>query len=179
MAGTTSTVPITIGGTLIEFPNTGASPNWAPAIIQFAQAVGVQLATVVSPFDVAATVQTLTSNTNVGITLNGNGSDLTFPSGSVRSFTFTYAIYRVSTGAGAMSITDTGTVTGVYNTTTVGWSINHTFSGDVQPSGLPWNTFSVDSSDRLTLTTVALPTGTYDFTHSTISYSATTELVHL
>ena len=80
----TSTIPITIGGTVIQFPNTGASPAWSPAIIQFAEAVAVQLQVISSPFDVAPTVQILTSNANTDITLNGNGSSLSFPHTSVR-----------------------------------------------------------------------------------------------
>lgn len=170
---TTSTIPITIGTTLIQFPNTGNSPIWSEAIIQFAQAVSIQLQSQGSPFDIAATVQTLSSNGNASINLNGNGSDLSFPASSVRSFTFSYAIYRFTT---TESIVDVGTVTGVYNTTNLQWELQHEFSGDVQSDGTPWNTFDINSSDQLLLTTVALPTGTYNAT-STISYSASTELV--
>jgi hypothetical protein len=32
-------VRITIGSQVIEFPSSGADPNWAPAVIDFAQAV--------------------------------------------------------------------------------------------------------------------------------------------
>lgn len=174
MAGTTSTIPITIGTTLIEFPNSGASPLWSEAIIQFAQAVATQLQSQNSPFDIAATVQTLTSNSNIAINLTGNGSNLSFPSSSVRAFTFNYAIYRFTSTS---SIVDTGVVTGVYNTTTLGWELQHEFSGDVQSDGTAWNTFDINSSDQLLLTTIALPSGTYNAT-STISYSASTELVH-
>lgn len=170
---TTSTIPITIGTTLIQFPATGSSPVWSEAIIQFAQAVAIQLQSQGSPFDIPATVQTLSNNANASINLNGNGSDLSFPSSSVRSFTFTYAIYRFTT---AQSIVDTGIVSGVYNSTNLQWELQHEFSGDVNTDGTPWNTFDINSSDELLLTTVALPSGTYNAS-STISYYATTNLV--
>ena len=178
MAGTTSTIPITIGDTIIQFPNTGASPNWAPAIIQFAQLVGIQLQSISSPFDVAPTVQVLTSNINVGIPLTGNGANLAFPHGSVRSYNFTYAVYQDSTGAGATSIATTGNVIGVYNSTITAWTIQHEYAGSVQSNGQPWVTFDMDTNDQLLLTTVGIPGATYDSTSSTISYSAKTELVH-
>lgn len=175
MAGTTSTIPITVGGVVIQFPNTGSSPIWSEAVIQFAQAVAIQLQTIASPFDIAPTVQILTSNANVGINLNGNGANLSFPSGSVRSFTFTYAVYR-KTSTPTVNI-QKGTVNGIYNTIGAAWSIEHDFEGDA-PNGVPYCTFDINSSDELILTTTALSPGVYDSVNSTISYSATTELVH-
>jgi hypothetical protein len=178
MAGTTSTIPITIGDTIIQFPASGSSPNWSPAIIQFAELVSIQLQSISSPFDVAPTVQVLTSNINAGIPLTGNGANLSFPHGSVRSFNFTYAVYQVSSGAGAASIAITGTVIGVYNTTTTAWSIQNDYSGNVQANGEPWVSFDMNSMDELLLITVGIPGAVYDTVHSTISYSAKTELVH-
>ena len=191
MAGTTSTIPITIGDTIIQFPNSGASPSWSPAIIQFAELVSIQLQSISSPFDVAPTVQVLTSNINAGINLTGNGANLSFPHGSVRSFDFTYALYQDSTGAGATSIAVTGTVIGVYNTTTTSWTIQHEYAGSVQGSttstqsitaghqgsGQAFLSFDMDGSDNLLLTTYGI-FGSYDPTNSKISYSAKTELTH-
>ena len=171
----TSTIPITVGGIVIQFPNTGASPIWSESVIQFAQAVATQLQTISSPFNIAPTVQVLTSNANSGITLNGNGSNLSFPHLSVRSFTFTYAIYRV-TSTPTINI-QWGTVSGIYNTNTSQWSVEHNFQGDA-PNGIPYCTFDINSSDQLLLTTAALTPGIYDGVNSTISYSTTTELVH-
>lgn len=173
MAGTTSTIPVVIGNTVIQIPNTGASAIWSEAIIQFVQAVEVQLQAIASPFDIPPTVQVLTSNTNAAINLTGTGANLTFPSGSVRSFVFTYSIYRLSS---TDSVTETGTVIGVYNTDDASWSMQHEYIGDVQTSGASYVTFSMSGSDELLLTTVAIP-GVYDSTDSKISYSAQTELV--
>lgn len=172
MAGTTSTIPITIGTTLIEFPNTGASPIWSEAVIQFALAVELALQAQGSPFDIAPVVMTLPSNGNVDINLTGTGSNLSFPNGSVRSFDFTYAIYRFSDIA---SVTQTGHVLGVFNTIATTWSIQHEYAGDVQSTGESWVTFDMNGNDELLLTTISIP-GIYDIT-STISYSARTELV--
>lgn len=172
MAGVTSTIPITIGTTLIQFPNTGASPIWSEAVIQFAQAVELAIASASSPFDIAPTVQILTSNVNTNLPLNGNGADLTFPTSFVRSFNFNYSIYRVSD---SVNIVDEGTVIGIFNSTSSRWSINHSFQGNVQSNGIPWNTFNI-VGNNLVLSTRGIP-GVYDTINSTISYSATTELV--
>jgi hypothetical protein len=120
----------------------------------------------------------LLNNENIDLPLNGNGSDLTFPSGAVRSFVFNYSIYRQTVLSGAMTVIDVGVVTGVFNTNTAEWTIEHSFSGDVRTNGKQWHTFDVDSSDRLVLTTVALTGQQYNNDDSTISYSAFTELVH-
>lgn len=173
MAGTTSTIPVVIGNTTIQFPNTGASPIWSEAIIEFVQAVELQLQSLASPFDIAPTVQVLTSNANSNINLTGNGSNLSFPSGSVRSYVFTYAIYRVSS---TDSVVQTGTVSGVYNTDTSVWEIQHEFAGDVQTNGESYVTFDMNGNDELLLTTILIP-GVYDTANSKISYSAKTELV--
>jgi hypothetical protein len=171
MAGTTSTIPITIGTTVIQFPNTGSSPAWSPAVIQFAEAVSLALQASGSPFNVAPTVQTLSNNLNASINLTGSGSNLSFPSGSVASFTFTYSVYRVSSST---SKTQEGVVTGVFNTVTSTWSLRHVFGGDVQSDGTPFCTFEINGSDELLLST-AIIAGTY--TTGRISYSAVTELV--
>lgn len=177
---TTSAIPIVIGGTLIEFPNTGASSQWSPAIIQFAEAVAAALASHGNVYDIAPTVQTLTNNLNTGIWLNGNGSNLAFPSTAVRSFTLNYAIFRNTQSVGAMNESSSGIVEGVYNTITSTWALEHSFQGDTQSDGSPWCTFSIDSSDRILFSSAVLPTGVYPGTElSTISYSATTQLVHI
>ncbi len=173
MAGTTSTIPVTIGDTVIQFPNTGSSPIWSEAIIEFVQAVETQLQILSNPFDSPALVQPLTQNINTNLTLTASGSALGFPSASVRSFTFTYAIYRVSDSASDAS---TGVVTGIYNSDAAIWGLSHEYAGDVQTSGAPWVTFDMNGSDEITLTTVLIP-GIYDSVNSTISCSAKTELV--
>lgn len=174
MAGTTSTIPITVGGVVIQFPNTGSSPIYSEAIIEFAQAVATQLQTIASPYDIAPTVQILTSNVNTNINLSGNGTNVSFPSDLVRSFTFSYAVYRV-TSTPTTNIQE-GTVSGIFNTSAGTWSIQHEFKGNA-PLGVPYCTFDMNASDELLLSTTSLSPGVYDTVNSTISYSAQTELV--
>jgi hypothetical protein len=159
---------IVIGGQVIDFPNSGSDPNWASGIIAFAQAVAEQLEAIASPFDVPPKVQILTSNSNTNLALE----DAIFPTGSVRSFTLYYAIYRVSS---TTSITEQGEVSGMYNSDTSTWILTDSYSGDRQATtGLPYHTFSMDG-DQLEISTVAIG-GTYDSASSTISYSAKTQL---
>lgn len=174
MAGTTSTIPILINGTIIQFPNTGSSPVWSEAVIAFAQAVEVALQVSNSPYDIPASVQALTSDVNVNINLTGTGSNLSFASGVVASYVFTYSTYRVNA---AGSQVQTGAVIGVYDNFNAVWKIQHEFEGDIQPNGQSYVTFDMNGNDELLLTTVAIGSSGYDPVLSKISYSARTELV--
>lgn len=159
---------INIGGTIINFPNSGTDANWAPAVIEFAQAVADVLASIASPFDISPRVQILTSDNNINININS----VTFPSGSVRAFLFSYAIYRVND---TMALAETGSIYGVYDTLNSTWSLNHQFEGEKQSSGQPYHTF-IMSGDQMQLSTVAIG-GSYDSNNSKISYSAKTNLI--
>jgi len=161
-------VNITIGTELIKFPTTGDDSLWSPAVIDFAQAVALQLASISSAFDVSPRVQTLSSDGNVNLPIN----DVVFPSGSVRSFGFSYAIYRTNT---VTNLAENGIVNGVFNSATSTWILQHEFSGDRQTSGIPYHTFSM-SGDQLTISTVAIG-GAYDSVNSKLSYAAKTILV--
>lgn len=163
-----ATVNITIGNQTIKFPLSGEDALWSPAIIDFAQAVSVQLSAIASPFDVSPRVQTLTSDTNSGL----NIEDAVFPSGSVRSFNFSYSIYRTN---GVTVLSEDGIVNCVYDTANSTWYLQHEFNGDKQADGQPYHTFAM-SGDQLTLSTVALG-GAYDSANSTISYNAKTLLI--
>ena len=191
MAGVTSTISILIGHTIVQFPASGSSSNWSPAIIQFAELVSVQLKAISSPFDIPPTVQVLTAN-NATIELTGNGAAVNFPFGSVRSFTFTYALYQTTTDLiNPPNITVAGTVVGVYSPSTSSWTLQHEYIGSVQGSttstqsitaghkgsGQAFLSFDMDGSDKLLLTTYGI-FGSYDPTNSKISYSAKTELTH-
>ena len=161
-------IRLVVGSQVIEFPSSGQDANWGGAVIQFAQAVTDQLAAISSQFDIPPRVQILSSNTNSGLSVDS----CVFPSGSVRSFIFNYAIYRVSD---TNSLSEDGIVNGVYNTDTSTWSIEHEFNGIKQTSGLPYHTFTM-SGDQLQISTIAI-SGSYDSTNSKISYSAKTQLV--
>lgn len=162
-------IRLVVGSQVIEFPSSGQDANYAPAIIQFAQAVTDQLAAISSQFDISPRVQVLSSNANSGLAVDS----CVFPSGSVRSFTFTYAIYRKSS---TTNLAEDGIVTGVFNTTTSTWSLEHEFNGAKQSAaGIPYHTFSM-SGDQLEISTAAIG-GSYDSVNSKLSYSAKTQLV--
>jgi hypothetical protein len=163
-----ATVNITIGNQTIKFPLSGEDALWSPAIIDFAQAVSAQLSAIASPFDISPRVQTLTIDTNPALTIE----DAVFPSGSVRSFSLSYSIYRTN---GVDVLSEDGLVNGVYDTANSTWYLQHEFNGDKQSDGIPYHTFTM-SGDQLQLTTVGIG-GSYDSVNSTISYSATTLLI--
>jgi hypothetical protein len=102
-------IEITIQNKVIEFPESGASPNWAPAVVAFAQAVEAALASVVGSFDVAPQTQNIDASnpgTDVDIT------SLNFPPATVRSASVFYAVSRETDSASAV---EGGTFTIVYN----------------------------------------------------------------
>ena len=159
---------IVIGSQVITAPSSGSDSNWAPAMTQFMVAVQDQLASIASQFDISPRVQILTSDTNTDLAINS----ATFPSGSVRAFTMTYAVYRTNT---VTSLAEQGTVSAVFDTLTSTWILQHEFEGHRQSSGSPYHTFSM-SGDNLTCSTVGIG-GSYDSINSKLSYSVKTEVV--
>lgn len=85
---------INIQGTVIDFPDSAASPNWAPAVDQFAKSVEGALNSIVGPFDVAPQALIIDAHnpgTNIPI------AALSFPIAEVRSAFIRYAVYRTTT----------------------------------------------------------------------------------
>lgn len=161
---------IKIGGTIIDFPNTGKDPTWSPAIIQFAQAVETRFNSISSGNDVSPTTYQLQDNLNTNLELPGTSA---FNSELIRSFVFSYSIYRVSTGVGAMELAEVGTVNGVFDDKLSAWFLEHNFEGERQSTGESYHTFNMVSG-KLTLSTVAISGAVYDGNNSKISYSAKT-----
>ncbi len=159
---------ISIGSKVLNMPSSGSDANWAPAMTEFFIAVADQLAAISSQFDISPRVQILVSDANTNIDVNS----CIFPSGSVRSFSFNYAIYRTN---GVISLAEDGIVAGVFNTLTSTWTLQHEFEGERQASGAPYHTFSM-SGDQLQFSSVAIG-GAYDGTNSKLSYGAKTILV--
>lgn len=163
---------IIIGSTVIDFPSSGADANWAPATIEFAQTVSDVLAGLVSAFDISPRVEVLANDANVGYAI----PSAAFPNLQVRSFVFSYSIYRTN---GVTTLSETGTIFGVYNKVpspgVSEWMIEHQFSGPRQANGNQYHTFYM-TNDQIYLDTVALG-GAYDNLNSKISYSAKTLLV--
>lgn len=119
---------ISIQGTTIEFPTSGQSPNWAPALVDFAKAVEAALGTVVGPFDVPQQIYIMTSNANSNVDL----PNLSFPTANVQGAQIFYSVYR---NTSTETITETGFFVVNYNSTAapgLKWEISREYIGDAQ-----------------------------------------------
>lgn len=153
-------VPITISGTTIQFPGSGQDPNWASAVVQFAQLVADALSIVVGPFDVFPQIFTLVSNVNTNV----NITNLSFPTSNVRAAFIKYTAYR---NTNSTTVTEAGNIIIVYNpSNSVGskWSLNQVFTGDASI------TFNVTDTGQVQFSTTSIA-GTSHV--GSITYSAT------
>ena len=155
---------ITIGGTIINFPDAGSEQSWAAPVIQFAEAVQNQFLANSSPFNVSVRVQNLTDQDS-NLAISGFSFDGTF----VRKFVMSYAIYRRNVST---EIVENGTLTAIYNTNDNLWILQDEFVGTRQSDGTAYHSFAMNGS-QVELTTVNLSSSTT----ATISASAITELV--
>lgn len=100
---------LTINAQVIEFPESAESPNWAPALIQFAEAVQQALAISIGTYDVAPQAFDLASfnaATDVDIT------NLSFPTDAVRAVFIRYSIFRTTD---SNTIYEAGDMIAMYN----------------------------------------------------------------
>ena len=138
-------IQIVIKGTVIDFPSSGQSPNWAPAIIEFAQAVESALSAVVGPYDVSP--QTVTIQNGVtGIDI----LPLSFPSSQVQSFQVRYSVYRENSVPSELEA-EAGTILATYDGST--WNLEREFMSN-KPS--PSVTFSIDAAGQMSYTSSAI-----------------------
>ena len=108
---------ITIKGTPIAIPDSGANPNWSPAVIEAFQALADAVNVFTGTFDVAPQAKNIdiyNSSSNIDI------DNLSFPPTDVRAVTIFYTVYRKTTesapAAGdAMEVAESGTLECVYN----------------------------------------------------------------
>lgn len=117
---------VTIQGTPIAFPESGTSPNWAPAVDKFAVAVEGALAGIVGPADVSPQVFVIDAynpGTNIDI------PNLSFSTSTVRAAFIRYALYRSTDSASAY---EAGTLTICYNTAGGVWDMGQQFVGNGQ-----------------------------------------------
>lgn len=144
---------ITIKGTVINIPDSGASPNWSPAIIEAFQAIADAVNAVTATFDVAPQVQNIDANnssTNVEI------NNLNFPSSDVRAATVYYSVYRTTEDSGppdGEEVTEAGSIQINFNDSypvTQKWEIIREYEGDASI------TFSVTDLGQLQFSTTAL-----------------------
>ena len=153
-------VTIVIAGTVIDFPSSAASPDWSPAIIQFAETVADALSNVVGSFDVVPqrfVIDTAPNGSDTAIT------NLSFSTTSVRGAFITYAMYRNTT---LETVAESGNLLIVYNTTnssTQKWEVTRDFVGDASV------TFVVDDTGQVFINPTALTGASHN---GFISFSA-------
>jgi len=138
---------INIQNTIINFPDSGQSPNWSQAIIDFAKAVELALASVVGPYDVPPQVYTMVSNVNTLVNL----PNLNFPTTAVRSAFIRYAVYRTTSTNVAY---EAGQIMIVYNPSNPPgnkWEVSQDFIGNGQI------TFTIADTGQVEFSTTALP----------------------
>lgn len=126
-------VAITVKGTIINLPSSGASPLWSPAIIEAFQALADAVNTFSGSFDVAPQTQSIDAfNPGSGIDLD----NLVFPPSEVRSATIYYTIYRKTTDSGppdGVELAEAGTLEIVYNNSRTSgqkWEVGRMGEGD-------------------------------------------------
>ena len=81
---------ITISGTVIDFPESYADPNWSTAIIQFAEVVESALNSVAGTYDIPPQSEVLSGLGPDTVPLN----TLSFPENSVRAFNLDLVVER-------------------------------------------------------------------------------------
>lgn len=100
---------ITINNEIIEFPSSAQSPNWAPAMVQFALAVEAALAISIGTYDVAPqafTIDPYNSATDIDI------PNLSFPVDAVRAVFIRYSIFRTTDST---TVYEAGDMIAMYN----------------------------------------------------------------
>jgi hypothetical protein len=100
---------IIINGSVIDFPNSSASPDWSPSVISFAQLVADALAISVNAFDVSPQTYTLDSFNSAS---NVSIPTLSFPTSAVRSVFIHYSVYRTTSSA---NVDEAGDLIAIYN----------------------------------------------------------------
>lgn len=159
-------VQINIKGTIIDFPSSAQSPNWAPALIEFAQNVEAALDGIVGPYDISPQVMDIL-NDGAEHAVQTPAASLAFPTATVRSANIRYSVYRTYTGANPTTQThaESGLLTVVYNTANASWEIQRDFTGNITPVGganttTSGITFRIDSAGQLYYSAAILtPTG--------------------
>jgi hypothetical protein len=155
---------ITIQNTVIDFPDSGNSPNWAPAVIAFAVATQNALSGIVGPADVPP--QTFALDTfNPGTSVNI--PNLTFSTAIVRSAFIRYSVFRTTS---TTTLSEAGTLTITYNPSNPTgslWETSRVAVGNAQI------TFYVTDAGQVQFTTAML--GGLNHTGS-LEYSASAAL---
>jgi hypothetical protein len=124
-----------IKGTPVNIPDSAASPNWAPGIIQGFEVIADALNSVVGSFDIPPQTQNIDANNS---STNVNISNLSFPTSEVRAATIYYSVYRKTEPSGppdGQEVSEAGTLEIVYNESrpsTQKWEVVRSGAGDAQ-----------------------------------------------
>lgn len=140
---------LVINSQVIDFPDSAASPNWAPAMVQFAQAVEEALSIAIGTYDVAPqsfTIDPYNPGTDIEI------PTLSFPTSNVRAVFIRYSVYRTTDTDTAF---EAGDMIAMYNpNNSIGskWAltIGNKTGGDGKI------TFSVSDTGQFSFTTTSL-----------------------
>lgn len=142
-----------IKGTIINFPESAASPSWAPAVIETVEALTDAVNSISATYDVAPQAQNIDAqNSATNVDLN----NLSFPSSDVRAVTIFYSVYRKTEDSGppdGQEVAESGTLEMTYNNAnpiTQKWEMSRVFQGDGHI------TFSVSDQGQVSFTTSAL-----------------------
>lgn len=122
-----------IKGTPVNIPDSAASPNWAPGIIEAFEALTEAVNAVTGSFDVAPQALNIDANNNSN---NVDINNLNFPASEVRAATVYYSVFRKTNDSGppdGQEVTEAGTLEISYNESRpIGekWEIARVFQGD-------------------------------------------------
>jgi hypothetical protein len=138
---------ITIGNIPINFPNTGNSPVWSDAVIQFAEAVANAINATSGPYDIPPQVYNIIADTNTGVSI----PNLQFPVTNVRGAFIYYTVARVTNTASAY---ETGVLQLSYqpDRSTPGtlWDIQREYNGEANV------TFAITDAGQVTFSSAPL-----------------------
>lgn len=115
---------IVISGTVIDFPDTAASPDWSQGIIKFAQLVESALAGVVGVGDVSPQILVIDSYNSPGDIVLPN---LAFSTTTVRSSKIRYAVYR---STNTTVVFEEGDIQVIYDNDASSWTMTRERTGD-------------------------------------------------
>jgi len=138
-------VIVTIQGTEIEFPTSGESPNWAPAIVEFAQAVEAAINSSLGDFDVFPQTFILSNNANTNLDI----PNLNFPIAEVRSAFIRYAAYR---STNTNSSFDSGEMVVTYDSLSATWYLERESFGNSDTD----ISFDITPAGQIRITTTSL-----------------------
>lgn len=133
---------ITIGSTIIDFPNSSSDPNWSPPVIEFAEAVADTLNSLVTAGDILPDNFSLDSYNGSTVAIPGFVLDTTL----VRGATIKYAIIRERD---TTHLTEYGNIFAVYNadgSPGSKWELSREFVADSEV------TFSMADTGQLSIT---------------------------